>query len=176
MRLSLILVAVVALSAPVLSLHRTAGQTESQQKAEQLKPMPAIRLQDLNGKKVSTDQFEENIVLIDFWATWCVPCIAEVPFLNRLQEKFKTQGVKVIGVTLASGEAKEVKPFVTKFKMAYPILMGEDEQAYDLNIMGFPTSYLVTRDWKIYRKYVGGGPAKAQQIESDIQRLLEVRD
>jgi hypothetical protein len=75
-------------------------------------------------------------------------------------------------VTFASGEAKEVQPFISRFKMKYTVLMGEDGQAGDLGIMGFPTTYVVTKDWKIYKKYVGAGPKKAEQIEADIQKLL----
>ena len=81
----------------------------------------------------------------------------------------------MVGVTLASGDAGEVKPFVSRFKMAYSVLMGNDDQAYELNIMGFPTTYIVDRDGKVYQKYVGSGPAKAQRMESDIQRLLETK-
>jgi thiol-disulfide isomerase/thioredoxin len=171
MKLSLILLCMLALSVPVLSMNRSTGGNSSG--GDELKPMPAIKLQDLNGKDEAPDQFKNNVVLFDFWATWCGPCIAEIPFLNRLQEKYGAEGLKVVGVTLLSGDAKEVKPFVSRFKMGYSILMGDDNQAYDLNIIGFPTTYLVSRDWKIFRKYVGAGPAKNQQMEADIKQLLE---
>ena len=172
MRLVLTLTVVLALSAGAFSEHRAIEQSDSSQE-NQLKPMPAISLQDMDGKSIKADHFKNSVVVFDFWATWCGPCIAEIPFLNRLQEKYKNQGVKVVGVTLASGDAGEVKPFVSRFKMAYSVLMGNDDQAYELNIMGFPTTYIVDRDGKVYQKYVGSGPAKAQRMESDIQRLLE---
>ena len=174
MRLVLSLTVVLALSVGAVSMHRDADQSDSSQESEP-KAMPVISLQDMDGKSIKGDQFKNSVVVFDFWATWCGPCIAEIPFLNRLQEKYKDRGVKVVGVTLASGDAGEVKPFVSRFKMAYPVLMGNDDQAYDLNIMGFPTTYIVDRDGKVYQKYVGAGPSKAQRMESDILRLLELK-
>lgn len=92
--------------------------------------------------------------------------------LNKLQEKYGEQGVKIIGVTLASGEAKDVKPFIARNKMKYTVLMGDDDQTYDLNVVAFPTTYILTRDLKVFRRYIGSGPRKAAEMEADIQKLL----
>jgi thiol-disulfide isomerase/thioredoxin len=135
--------------------------------------MPALRVRDLDGKELRSDGFDGSVVVVDFWATWCGPCIAEVPALNRLAERYASKGLKVVGVTMMSGEPKEVKPFVERFKMKYKVVMGDDDQAYDLNILGFPTTYLLTRDRKIFRKFVGGAPGKAQKLEADIQQILD---
>jgi hypothetical protein len=56
--------------------------------------------------------------------------------------------------------------------MKYSVLAGDDDQTYDLNIVGYPTTYLVTKDWKIYKVYIGAGKSKAREIERDIERLL----
>jgi thiol-disulfide isomerase/thioredoxin len=149
------------------------GYQESQTDAEaQLRPLPPLTLQDFNGKAVPADGLKGSVIVLDFWATWCAPCITEIPVLNKLQEKYGKRGLKVVGVTLASGEPKEVKPFVTNNGMKYTVLMGDDDQAYDFNIMGFPTTFLVTRDLKVYRKYVGAGPRKSADLEADIEKLL----
>jgi thiol-disulfide isomerase/thioredoxin len=156
-----------------------SGQSEaaaSSAAASELKALPSLNLQDFDGKAFSaTEQFKGNIVVLDFWATWCVPCVAEVPILNRLQEKYGAQGVKVVGVTLASGDAKEVKPFIGRNKMKYTVLMGDDDQVYDLNVVAFPTTYLVTRDMKVFSRYIGAGARKAAQVEADIQKLLAAK-
>lgn len=136
------------------------------------KSMISAKVKDLNGKTINLDEMKGSILVLDFWATWCGPCIKEIPEYNKLQEKYASQGVKIIGVTLASGEVSEVKPFVSRHNMKYTIVMGEDSMGYEFNVMGFPTTYLVTRDWKVYRKYVGAGPRKTQQLETDIQSLL----
>lgn len=172
MKRFLILGVAIALAAPALSMQ--AGQSEgtAASSANELKALPSINLQDFDGKAIPSDRFRGDIIVLDFWATWCVPCIAEIPTLNRLQEKYGAKGVKVVGVTMASGEAKEVKPFVGRNKMKYTVLMGDDDQVYDLNVIAFPTTYLVTRDMKVFRRYIGAGPKKAAEIEADIQKLL----
>ena len=168
MKIFLALVAAIALALPALSMQAT----QEAAKPAELKPLPPINLQDFEGKQVSADGLKGNILVLDFWATWCVPCLKEVPEWNRLQEKYGDQGVKVVGVTLASGDVKDVKPVVDNAKMKYTVLMGDDDQTYDLNIVGFPTTYLITRDMKIYRRYLGNSPLKAAQIEADIKKLL----
>src|SRR5262249_55912614 len=160
------LVLAIALAVPVFSMQGQTEATSQQSTADELKALPPISLQDFQGKKVSADQFKGKIVVLDFWATWCVPCIAEIPTLNRLQQMYEAKGVKVVGVALASGEAKEVKPFIDRNKMKYTVLMGDDDQAYDFNVVAFPTTYLVTRDLKVFRRYMGAGARKAAQIEA----------
>ena len=174
MRLTLLLVTVFAIGATALPMtNRIESAGPPVPSGDQLKPMPAINLKDFNGKAINQEEFRDKVVLFDFWATWCAPCITEIPFLNRLHEKYANRGFKVVGVTLVSGNADEVKPFVSRLKMVYPVVMGDDDQAYELNIMAFPTSYLVTRDWKIHRRFIGAGPSKGQQMEAEISKLLD---
>lgn len=168
MKFFLALVAAALLAVPAFSI----GTAQDAGEAAALAPLPEINLQDFDGKKVAADELKGNILVLDFWATWCVPCLAEIPVWNSLQQKYGDKGLKVIGVTLASGDAKEVKPFVARSKMQYTVLIGDDDQTYDFNILAFPTTLLVTRDMKIYRRYIGTSAKKPAQIEADIQRLL----
>ncbi len=170
MRSLLLLALLVALTIPALS----AQTVQPAQPDEELKPLIELKLTDLEGKAVPTSQIKGNILVVDFWATWCGPCIAEIPHYNKLQEKYADKGMKIVGVTMASGPAPKVKPFVAKHNMQYTVLMGDDDQGYDLRLMGFPTTYVVTRDWKIFRKYIGASARKSEQIDADIQKLLEM--
>ncbi len=172
MKLFVILVAVIAVAAPAFSMRTDQAEGSAPSSGNDIKALPPINLQDFDGKAIPAAQFKGNIVVLDFWATWCVPCIAEIPALNRLQEKYGAKGVRVVGVVLASGDAAEVKPFVGRNKMKYTVLMGDDDQVYDLNVVAFPTTYLVTRDMKVFRRYIGSGPRKAAELEADIQKLL----
>ena len=175
MKALFLVAATILLAVPAVSLQsgRVASAPDSAEATEQLAAMPTLSLKDFDGKAISYDQFKGSVLVVDFWATWCGPCIIEIPEFNRLQEKYEGKGVKIIGVTLASGEAKEVKPFISRHKMRYTVLMGDDNQAYDFNLVGFPTTYVVTKDLKIYRKYIGAGPGKAGRLEADIQKLLQ---
>ena len=172
MKLFLTLVIACALAMPVLSMQGDQVEGTATAPSGNSKSLPPINLQDFDGKAVPSDQFKGSIMVLDFWATWCVPCLAEIPALNRLQEKYGAQGVKVLGVTMASGDAAEVKPFIGRHKMKYTVLMGDDDQVYDLNVVAFPTTYVVTRDMKVFSRYIGASPTKAAQLEADIQKLL----
>jgi thiol-disulfide isomerase/thioredoxin len=173
MKFFVMLVVALALAIPAWSMHSYQAEgTGAASPSSTRKALPPINLQDFDGKAVPSDQFKGNIIVLDFWATWCVPCIVEIPALNRLQEKYGSKGVKVLGVTMASGEASEVKPFIGRHKMKYTVLMGDDDQVYDLNVVAFPTTYVVTRDMKVFRRYIGASPTKAAEIEADIEKLL----
>jgi thiol-disulfide isomerase/thioredoxin len=155
------------------SVTIVAGPRQSAEPVKSgLKPMVELRLQGLDGKPVSPDNLKGKVLVVDFWATWCGPCISEIPEFNELQKKFAGKGVEVVGVALASGTPSDVKPFVDRFKMKYSVVTGDDDQTYDLNIVAYPTTYLVTKDWRVYRVYMGAGRSKALRIEKDIQQLL----
>jgi thiol-disulfide isomerase/thioredoxin len=138
-----------------------------------MKSLPELRLKDLDNKPVARSELKGEAFVLDFWATWCAPCIAEIPALNRLQDKYSSKDIKIVGVAMMSGSVAEVKSFVARHNVKYLVLVGDDTQAYELNIMGYPTTYLVTGDWKVYRVYIGAGPRKIRQLESDIERLLD---
>jgi cytochrome c biogenesis protein CcmG/thiol:disulfide interchange protein DsbE len=167
MKLLIILALAIALTAPALSSAQNATGTEP------LKALPEVHLVDFDGKAVKADSLKGSVYVFDFWATWCGPCLLEIPVWNQLQAKYGDKGLKVIGVTMASGDAKEVKPFVAKRNMKYTVLLGDDDQTYDLNVIGFPTTYVVTGDMKIYSKYIGTSARKAAKIEADIQEILK---
>src|SRR3989337_2651577 len=85
---------------------------------ESLKPAPAFELPDINGKKVSLTDFKGKVVLINFWATWCGPCKAEMPSLNSLYSTFKNEGFVVLAVSIDTSE-KPVKSFVSEKGIAF---------------------------------------------------------
>src|SRR5277367_6077030 len=88
---------------------------------------PAWKLQDLDGKTVSSDNFKGKVVILDFWATWCPPCRAEIPGLIDLQKAYGKQGLMVVGVSVDQGGTDVIKPFVEKFGMNYPVLVTDDK-------------------------------------------------
>jgi thiol-disulfide isomerase/thioredoxin len=172
MKSFLLTIVFALLSIPAFSVQPVA-EAQAGANGEALKALPQMQLKDFAGKSIKQEELGGKVYVVDFWATWCGPCIVEIPSFNRLQEKYADKGLKVVGVTLASGEAKEVEPFITRHKMKYTVVMGDDDQLGDLNIMGFPTTFIVTKDWKIYKRYVGAGARKAEEMDADIRKLLE---
>jgi len=137
-----------------------------------LRKAPDFTLKNVLGGELKSDDFKGKVVVVDFWATWCVPCKKEIPEYNALRQKFKGQDVEFLGVTFESTES-DLKKFQQEIKMDYPVVWGTS--GVDIAFgghLGFPTTFLVGKDWKVYRKIMGAPPDKMQILERDITLLL----
>jgi thiol-disulfide isomerase/thioredoxin len=139
---------------------------------ERSRTAPAFALRDLQNRRYKAADFGNNIVVLDFWATWCAPCIEEIPIFNQLHEKYRAQGVKVIGLAVQSGWRKDIKRFFHKHKMSYTILVGTDDTVADFDVISLPTTFLIAPGWRAYKKYTGAYEGKAAEIERDVRELL----
>lgn len=133
------------------------------------KPAPAFRLQSFDGKKVSLDDFRGKVVLLDFWATFCPPCVQALPELQALHAKNGSRGFAVIGVTV-DDRAALVQKATSRANVAYPILRATPEvwNAYKVNAL--PSLILVGRDGTIIKRY--GGEADKAAMFADIEKAL----
>jgi len=114
-----------------------------------------FRLEGLDGKDVSLSNFEGKVVLINFWATWCAPCRAEVPDLQAAYEAHQSNGFVVLGVNVEESPAV-VEPFVAEFGMTYPVLLDETGDVLKLyRAIGLPMSLLVDREGLIQARHIG---------------------
>jgi len=118
-------------------------------------PAPAFTARDLDGRQVSTAAFRGKVVLINFWATWCPPCRAEIPDLVALQEKYRDQ-LQIIGVSEDEGPVDGVKRFAADHHINYPVVMTSPEiEKMFPGIGALPTSFIVDRDARVVQKHVG---------------------
>ena len=135
------------------------------------KPAKDFTLPTLDGKQLSLTAHKGKVVLLNFWATWCGPCKAEIPGFVELQQQYKNDLV-VIGLSV-DDTAEKAKPFVDQYKVNYPIVLGlgrDDIQDAYGPIYGIPASFLISRDGKVCKRHLGIAP-KAQ-FEREIKALL----
>ena len=118
--------------------------------------MPAYAALNLDGSKFDLAAKRDKVVLLNVWATWCGPCVYEIPELQLLHEKYASRGVEVIGVSVDQSEAQLVREFVAEQKkMTYPIVHDADGRIADmLQTTVLPTSVIIDRAGKIvWKKY-----------------------
>jgi len=141
-------------------------------------------LKDLNDYDVSLGQFTGKVVLVNFWATWCIPCRIEIPWLMELQDKYSARGFTVLGVAMDDEGKSVVAPFVQneRFKvgekrrtMNYPVLIGNDATTHKFGgLIGFPTSILISRNGRIIRRF--DGLLSYDETNICIQSQLEAKE
>jgi len=133
----------------------------------------ALELPALQGGQWSLAQERGNVVLVNFWATWCPPCRMETPGLVNISKRYAARGLKVVGVAMDEDPAREVPPFVSHFGVPYPILLPGENSTLASSIESLPTSLLIDRDGRIARTYLGA--VDEQTLAHDIDQLLSER-
>ena len=132
---------------------------------------PEFSLTDLNGHKIDLAAYRGNVVLLDFWATWCAPCRSEVPGFVDLQNKYRDRGFRIIGISL-DDDARPVGALYERFKMNYPVALGDARLAERYGgILGLPVSFLIGCDGRIYGRHAG--ETNPSLIEREIRPLLD---
>jgi peroxiredoxin len=136
------------------------------------RPAPAFDTTDLAGKKTTLADFRGKVVLLDFWATWCKPCVASMPSLDRLASQWKDRDVVVVGVSIDQ-EPGKVAPFLKKKPVSYPVLLDNPKSpsytAYKVKVL--PSLFLIDREGNIVAEW--RGDTKPAEIEKAIERLLK---
>ena len=127
----------------------------------------------LDGTLLNGLDLRGRVVLLDFWAVWCRPCIDAFPKLNGLASGLAGRNFKIIGVTVHSGSREEVADFLGGHDVQYTVVVADDELAYRFDVIGFPTYLLVGQDGTIYKRYVGYPPELVDRIRHDVMSLLE---
>jgi cytochrome c biogenesis protein CcdA/peroxiredoxin len=130
-----------------------------------IKPAPAVTFKNLEGADVTLAQYKGTVVLVNFWATWCDPCYVEIPWLIEMQQKYAAKGFTILGVSMDEEGKTAVVPFLAKERfnvngqklpMNYPIVIGNDDVADKFGgLLGYPTSFLISKDGKIVKKVQG---------------------
>lgn len=140
------------------------------------RPAPALVFKDaLTGAKVGLADLKGKVVVVDFWATWCVPCLGEIPGYIALQEKYGKDGLVIVGVSLDEAGPKVVKKFAKEKNVNYTLVMGSTD---DLDAMTgkpgadivIPMTFLIGRDGKLVHAKRGAMPH--EEYEAIVRRAL----
>jgi len=111
---------------------------------------PTIDLNDASGKRFRLDDYRGKVTVVNFWASWCPPCVAEIPSLNRLREKMRGQPFELISINYAESPGK-IREFMQQVSVEFPVLLDPDGKVSQRwNVIGFPSTFVIGRDGKIH--------------------------
>lgn len=138
--------------------------------------LPEIEVKDIDQNWVSLDEFNgEKLTVLDFWATWCKPCVTGIPKLNSLYKEFSEQGVEFIGINIdGPRNQSKIKPFVQSLGIQYPIILDPDQELVDdYNVTAFPTLIVINNKGKQVFVHEGFLPGDEKRIKEEISKLLK---
>lgn len=130
-------------------------------------------LKDLDGNTVKLSDLRGKVVVVDFWATWCKPCIQEVPNFSKLYRNFKdNQNFAILAVVNESGEAEEIRESIKDNRIDYPVIIGNPETARNFGVPGYPTTFVIGKDGKITLKLIGSQPDLYETVAKEVTKQL----
>ena len=135
------------------------------------KPAPNFSRLNLAGQKTSLSDYRGRVVLLNFWATWCGPCITEMPVLAQWQKELGPSGLQVVGVSM-DDEPKGVRAMTKKLRINYPVVMGDETigTAYG-GVLGLPVTFVIDRKGKIRSRHQGA--IDIASLRREVQTLLK---
>ena len=138
------------------------------------RPAPAFVVRDLEGAEFASEALRGRTVLLDFWATWCPPCVADLPLLSRLHERYAADGLTVVSVSIDEGDAaRKVARMVRKRKATHPIYLdsGDSPAWAAYRVRAVPTQFLVDAEGQVVAQW--SGKIDLEVVEAEIVRRLE---
>lgn len=156
------------LSAAVLGLNAIPPA-----RAEEPRPVPACQLKGMdNNESFDLQRYRGKVLYVDFWASWCGPCVKSFPFLNLLDRDYRERGLEVLGINLDEN-IEDASVFLARHPAEFPIAVDPDKNCpRGFGVQGMPTSYLIDRQGTIRLVHLGFRPDDARQLRAHIEQLL----
>lgn len=138
-------------------------------------PAPDLELPDLDGNLVHLRSFPGKIVVYDFWAVWCGPCVDSLPFLQELEDRYRDEGLVVVGLHVDDNvpPVEEVQAFLDTHGAGYVNLLSTVEADEAFRIFAMPTTYITDRDGVVRTRHIGFNPSRTpERLEEEVRDLL----
>jgi len=170
MRKAVLFLLAVILTLAVFQIGRHFTHRDSKASGKPSLLAPDLSLTDLDGNPVQTGGYKGKVVLVNFWAAWCVPCAEEIPQFMQLQAKYQTK-LQVIGISVDDRES-ELRSFYKDHRMNYPVIPGDQKIADGYGgVMGLPTTYIIDQENHVRGRQVG--TTDFQKLDQQISSLLK---
>jgi peroxiredoxin len=172
------LLIIVALTLLILRVQRPSPENP-QPKANQFKSQegymaPRFSLRNLKGNMESLDDHLGKVIVVNFWATWCVPCVKEMPSFENLYRRYRSQGLTLLAVSLDKGDSSKVQEFADKHKLSFPILLdtkGVAEKLYPS--FSIPFTYVIDKQGRVVARVDGAKNWESSETFEAVEHLLK---
>ena len=133
---------------------------------------PAIKLVTTTGQPVTLANYQGYVLVMDFFATWCVPCKQSIPHLNAMSQKYGKQGLQVLGVSVDEGSERDLRNFIAERKITYPVAASGEDMQIEYGLRSIPTVYVINKKGIVAEKFQGFSDQTAKMMEDTIKRLI----
>ncbi len=165
----------VVFALAALAAAGSPARADDAPRAERRENAPAFRARPVDGAAFDLAAARAHgPVLVDFWATWCKPCLASLPAVRALHERWAERGLTVVGVSIdGPRNFARVRPFAQRLGLGYPIVLDEDGSLQQrFRVGAVPTSVLIDADGRIVRVHTGWAPGEDRALEAEVERLI----
>jgi peroxiredoxin len=132
---------------------------------------PDFKLKDLKGKEAKLSDYRGKVVVVNFWAAWCGPCVIEIPSFVKLRGLYQDRGLEIIGISLDGEDTEAMTRFAKRFKINYPIVMGTQEAVEAYGPMhGIPSTFIIDREGRVHSRHLG--MVSFEKLEGTVKPLF----
>ncbi|MGB9735380.1 MAG: peroxiredoxin family protein [bacterium] len=153
------------------NVSQASGNNVTQ--SEAVSTVPGFSLKNLDGREEQLKDYTGNLILVNFWASWCGPCNEEAPSMEKMYREFRNKGLVVIGISI-DHHVSQVKNFVKQYSITFPILLDTNETvASAYGITGVPETFILDRDYKLIKHIIGPLDWTSPDVTNYLTQLLK---
>ena len=172
------LLIIVALTLLILRVQRPSPENPqphaNQFKSQEGYMAPRFSLRNLKGNMEGLDDHLGKVIVVNFWATWCVPCVKEMPSFESLYRRYRSQGLTLLAVSLDKGDSTKVQEFADKYKLSFPILLDTEGVAEKLYpSFSIPFTYVVDKQGRVVARVDGAKNWESSETFEAVEHLLK---